>query len=154
MSVYVDANFLVRLYLEYDGSHELREKLESADVKAAWPLPVTDLLRTEVKNAIQRMVFESRQGSPFRTTPESAAAAQANFDDDLSDEVFLKRADFDLRDAEGEIDALVGRHTAAHGFRAYDVLHVAAALRLGCSRFWSHDSAAIKLARLEGLQTD
>lgn len=58
------------------------------------------------------------------------------------------------RNAERQIDTLVGRHTAAHGFRTYDVLHVTTAIHLGCSRFWSYDAAAIKLAKLEGLQTD
>ena len=71
MSIYIDANLLVRFYLEYDGGRELSGLLQSADVKRAWPLPVTDLLRVEVKHGIQRMVFESRDGSAFRTRDTS-----------------------------------------------------------------------------------
>ena len=48
---------------------------------------------------------------------------------------------------------LVHRHTARHGFRTYDILHVATALTLGCENFWSFDERANKLAALEGLQT-
>ncbi|MBI5769186.1 MAG: hypothetical protein HZA93_15440 [Verrucomicrobia bacterium] len=45
------------------------------------------------------------------------------------------------------------RHTASHGFRAYDVAHVASALLLGCDAFWSFDAKASQLAKREGLKT-
>lgn len=44
------------------------------------------------------------------------------------------------------------RHTARHGFRAYDIMHVAAALVLKCQSFWSFRKKACKLAKLEGLK--
>ena len=44
------------------------------------------------------------------------------------------------------------RHTARHGFRTYDLMHVASALLLGCRNFWSFDEKVRKLAALEGLQ--
>ena len=45
------------------------------------------------------------------------------------------------------------QHTARHGFRTYDLLHVASALTLKCDGFWSFDPKASKLAALEGLET-
>ncbi len=51
-------------------------------------------------------------------------------------------------------DRLSYRHTAKHGFRTYDILHVASALLLGCDTFWSFDVKALKLAKLEGLTTN
>jgi predicted nucleic acid-binding protein len=48
----------------------------------------------------------------------------------------------------------VARYTARHGFRTYDILHVASARALGCSRFLTLDAKARKLARLVGLKTD
>jgi predicted nucleic acid-binding protein len=46
------------------------------------------------------------------------------------------------------------RHSAKKGFRTYDILHVAAALCLGCDTFWSFDRKSRDLARLEGLATN
>jgi predicted nucleic acid-binding protein len=48
----------------------------------------------------------------------------------------------------------VHRHTIKRGFRAYDIMHVAAALLLGCDTFWSFDAKAKKLAELEGLKVN
>ncbi len=152
MSIYADANILVRLYLEFEGA-EVRDMLNTEEAVEAWPLPVTDILRCEVINAFQRMVFESRNGGFFRTSPEAAAAATANFEEDLNAGVFLKRVTLPLRGIEEDFDALVGRHTARHGFRTYDILHVASAMTLQCGRFYSFDQKANELARLEGLQT-
>ena len=39
-----------------------------------------------------------------------------------------------------------------HGFRTYDLLHVATALLLECDTFWSFDIKATRLAKLEGLR--
>jgi predicted nucleic acid-binding protein len=58
-----------------------------------------------------------------------------------------------LTDIEREFDSLVRRHTATHGFRTYDIIHVASALKLKCRRFLSFDAKANSLARLAGLKT-
>ena len=154
MKTYADANLLVRLYLQLGGSDEARELLTCKETRLAWPLPVSDLLCFEVKNALQRMVFESRTGGPWRVTPEAAAAAMVDFEDDLKAETFLRRISLSLRDIETQFTALVGRYTAKHGFRTYDVLHVSSALGLGCQKFLSFDKNAKLLAKLQGLQTN
>ena len=153
MKTYVDANFFTRLYLDFDSSGAARDILTSTEMQQNWPLPVTTLLRLEVVNGIQRMVYESRTGGQWRVTPEAADAAIARFDDHLQSGVFLRRVPLTLEQIEHEFSDLAGRHTSKHGFRTYDLLHVSSALRLRCQRFLSFDKKAIKLAALEGLRT-
>lgn len=43
-------------------------------------------------------------------------------------------------------------HTLARGHRSFDILHVAAALRIGAGRFLSFDANQRKLAAVEGLK--
>jgi predicted nucleic acid-binding protein len=153
MKTYVDANALVQLYLHMPGEAAAMTFLSSAPASQALPCPITDLLRFEVGNAIERMVFESRHGSNQRITPESALLAQADFEADFTSGVRLRRVPLTLTDIETEFDALVRRYTAAHGFRTYDVIHVASALKLRCKRFLSFDAKANALAKLVGLKT-
>jgi predicted nucleic acid-binding protein len=54
---------------------------------------------------------------------------------------------------EATFETLAYRHTATGEFRTYDLLHVAAALVLGCDSFWSFDARACRLAKLAGLKT-
>lgn len=152
MSVYADANLMIKMCLDLDAG-EAERQLAAPEVVSMWPLPVTDLLRLEVRNGIQRMVFESRHGGVLRVTPEIAAAGQALFEELLEDGRMLMRVPLTLQDLEARFDQLVLRYTARHGFRTYDILHVASALESNCARFYSFDRKANELARLEGLQT-
>lgn len=153
MNVYLDANFLVRMYLELPGCEEAVRLLNSRSGRRAWPHLVTHLLRFEVINAFQRLVFESRSGGQWRVTAESAAMALADFEKDLGDGVFLARSPLTLEDIESEFDALVARFTAKEGFRTYDLVHVASAQTLKCGKFLTFDDKAKKLATLAGLKT-
>lgn len=154
MKAYVDANFLVRLYLELPGCEEAIRVLKSRGGRRSWPHPVTCLLRFEIVNALHRMVFESRTGGQWRVTPESAAMALADFEQDLSDGLFLARSPLTLEDIASEFNALVARYTAREGFRTYDVMHVASARTMGCGKFLTFDSKAKKLAKLTGMKTN
>ena len=53
---------------------------------------------------------------------------------------------------ERQFEELSLRHTAKYGFRTYDLLHVASALIFDCDTFWSFDTKASRLAKLEGLE--
>jgi len=59
-----------------------------------------------------------------------------------------------LADVKPNFEKLSQRHTAKHGFRTYDMLHVASALTLQCTHFFSFDKKALDLAQLEGLTTN
>lgn len=154
MKTYADANILIRLYLEFDGSGQARDLVTASEVRRHWPLPVPPLLLFEVSNGFQRMVYESRTGGPWRVTPEAAAAAWYEFAAHLEDAKFLQHSPLTLHALEGEVESLVARYTARHGFRTYDIIHVASARALGCSRFLTFDAKARKLAQLVGMQTD
>jgi len=154
MRIYADANLLVRFYLDYAVAGDARRLLTSSHGCRGRPLPVTTLLRMELMNALQRLVFETRQGGQWRVTPEMVAAAWGDFEEDLADGGLFRPAVITLEEIATEFGSLVGRHTARHGFRTYDVVHVASALHLGCDTFWSFDNKARQLAKLEGLKTN
>jgi predicted nucleic acid-binding protein len=154
MTTYLDANLLVRMYLELPGCKEAVELVKSRRGRRSWPFPITHLLRMEVVNAIYRLVFESRTGGQWRVTPESAAIALGDFEQDLADGLFLARSPLALEDIEAEFDDLAARYTSRHGFRTYDVIHVASARTMGSKRFLTFDARAKKLAKLAGLECD
>ena len=153
MKTYVDANALLRLYLDFDGSGQARDLVTASKVRRHWPLPVPLLLLFEVGNGLQRMVFESRAGGQWTVTPEAAAAAWYEFTMHLDQAAFLQRSPLTLHEMEGDVESLTARYTARHGFRTYDILHVASARALGCSRFLTFDAKARKLAQLVGMKT-
>jgi len=153
MKTYLDANALVRLYLQLSGWEELRGWMTSQQGRRGWPSPLTDLLRMEATNAIHRMVYESRTGGQWRITPESAAIGLAELAEHLAEGSMLQRAPLALTAVESQFDLLSARYTARHGFRTYDLLHVASAVTLGCTRFLSFDAKANALAKLAGLET-
>jgi predicted nucleic acid-binding protein len=147
MNLYVDANALVRLYLQSPDCAKISAAIGLEKVH------ITDLIRFEVTNAIERMVFESRVGAPWRVSQETAMVAQADFELQQKASQFLKVVPLTLTDIETEFDTLMRRYPAAHGFRTYDIIHVASALKLRCNRFLSVDAKANALAKLLGLKT-
>jgi predicted nucleic acid-binding protein len=154
MTIYLDANFLVRMYLELPGCEEAVELVKSRRSRRSWPFPITRLIKMEVVNALNRLVFESRTGGQWRVTPESATMAIGDFQQDLIDGLFLARSPLALEDIEPEFDDLAARYTERYGFRTYDVIHVASARTMGSKRFLTFDAKAKKLAKLAGLQTE
>ena len=152
MSPYADINYFTRLYLELEGAEEARGWAKDAALQAAVPLPVTWLTELELINAFQRCVFVTRTEGRLRVTSEFAGAAQQEFRDALSAGQFLRPALVPYSRLKEKFEELSLRHTVAHGFRTYDLLHVAFALLLGCDIFWSFDVKALELAALEGLR--
>lgn len=153
MKVYADTNFFTNVWANLTESDEARSLLQSVS-QSHGRLPVTRLLRMEFTNALQRLVYESRHGTQIlHFSPEAALIARAEFEDEMLAGDLLQWEAVDDDDLELAFDALAYRHTAKHGFRTYDILHVASALMLGCDTFWSFDKKARKLASLEGLLT-
>jgi predicted nucleic acid-binding protein len=152
MRPYADTNFLTRAYLELPDSPEADRLLLAAKRGESAPLPLTWLHRVETVNAFQLHVFLSRETGQAFISPEQAALALANFRSDLQAAGFLRSIAIPAAELEKQFEELSLRHTAKHGFRTYDLLHVASALALKCDNFWSFDSKASKLAALEGLK--
>ncbi|MBU6399121.1 MAG: type II toxin-antitoxin system VapC family toxin [Verrucomicrobia bacterium] len=153
MIAYADTNFFTRLYLPLADSDEASRLFAQAQAAASPPLPVTWLHRLEIINAFQLQVFAGSRHGQLRVTSEQAAAAHATFRTDLLHPAFLRPVHLSPDRVEEQFEELALRHTAKHGFRTYDVIHVASALLLACDTFWSFDPKASRLAALEGLRT-
>ncbi len=151
MRPYADTNFFSRFYLRLAETKDIAGQLEQAQAAGSPPLPVTWLHRVETVNAFQLYVFAGKSGGRTRVTPEQAAAAHAAFRADLANPTFLRSVQIEVAALEAQFEELALRHTARHGFRTYDVVHVASALLLNCDTFWSFDPKASRLAALEGL---
>ena len=153
MAAYCDTNFLVRLLIESEESATAVRRLQSLRGTRAQAIPVTWLIEVEVANALQLAVFLGRQGAQPHVGPQQADVAQARFDEWLQDGMHFAAASLASGELAVEARRISLRHTARHGFRAYDVIHVASALLLKRDVFWSFDLKASQLAKLEGLRT-
>jgi len=151
MRQYADTNFFTRLYLPLPQSPEALSLANETRKVGAERLPVSWLLEVEIANAFEQCVFIARTSGQLRVSPEAAGAAHALFAEDLARADFLIAAPLDVNDLKDTARELALRHTARSGFRTYDLLHVAAALLLGCDTVWSFDVKARSLARAEGL---
>jgi len=152
MKPYADTNLFTRLYLLLPGTAEAIGFTNRACEANAEPFPVLWLHRMELANAFEMHVFFGREPGQVRVTPEQAAVAAASFQEDLRAGAFLRAARLSETLLEDEFMALSRRFTARHGFRTYDLIHVAAARLLGCDHFFSFDRQALKLAKLAGLK--
>lgn len=151
MRPYADSNFFTRFYLVLPDSQSAAELLATARKEGAPLLPITWLHRLEVVNAFELHIFGGKKQGQIRITPEQAATAQADFRADLGQRDFMQVIELAQERLLEKVEDLSLRYTASHGFRAYDVIHVASALLLECDTFWSFDAKASHLAKLEGL---
>lgn len=154
MKPYADTNVLTRLYLRLPETAVAANLVRQAVIDGDDHPPITWLHRAEFSNAIEIHVFLGRQGGHVRVTPEQASAAHAWFGGDLEEQRLFIPAAVDPEELVFEAGNLSMRHTAKHGFRTYDVMHVGSALLLGCDAFWSFDAKARQLAVLEGLKVN
>ena len=153
MKPYADTNFLTALFCGGAHGEQAAATHKAAEARRIGPLPVTPMLSLEFINALQQLVFLSRHGvQNLRFTPEIAMFKEELFIREMADGIVWNIIKPDVADFEKMYTALVHRHTATHGFRTYDIIHVASAIVLGCDTFWSFDEKARKLAKLEGLK--
>lgn len=138
---YVDPSALRRLYV-----HDAQSRAFAGwrgRVKGA--LPTTLHGRAELVNSIMLAVFRRD------LTPDAAADAVANLDDDyLAGRLAL--VDLLWRRTLEQAAELSLVHTRTLGTRTLDVLHVASALTIGCRRFITYDERQGELARAVGLK--
>jgi predicted nucleic acid-binding protein len=151
MRPYAGTNFLVSLYLDVGSFDVARKQVVEAFARQSDALPVTSLLWVEITNAFELHVHLARHGGQWRVSPETAGAAIAAFDEHVREAGMFFTCDVSWSELRREFRALSQRHTAKHGFRTYDILHVAHARLLGCDEFWSFDGKARMLAELEGM---
>ena len=152
MKPYADTNFFTRVYLSLPESEQADQLFIRAQSRGASRLPVTWLHQMELANAIELSVWLGKQGGQPRVIPQNAAVAMAAFRSDLDEEGFLHQVSIEISALQPLFEEMAARHTAKHGFRTYDILHVASAQLLGCDHFFSFDVKATALASIEGFK--
>jgi len=109
------------------------------------PISVSLFNDFEFENSVRLSVFRKM------TDPNTATTMLANYATDKR----LGKIDLvicDLSEVLAQAKGLSLAHSQAGGHRAYDILHVAAALRLGATEFLSFDGNQRKLAKSVGLK--
>ncbi|MGE0581368.1 MAG: type II toxin-antitoxin system VapC family toxin [Steroidobacteraceae bacterium] len=139
MTTYLDSSALVPVYVPGHFSAGARDA-----VRVAGQVPFTALHQLEVSNAFEMLV-----GRGLLTRAEGHAV-QRQLRDDLGHQR-LSAVSLDLEQVFIDAARLSRDHTAKLLTRSPDLLHVAAAHVLGCSRFVSADDRQLAAAKASGL---
>lgn len=140
MKTYFDSSALVKIYVNEPNSEQARR-----EVVASRQVPVTWLHRLEVGNAL--LVLAGRSA----LTSEEAHGHLDHFDDDRQAQR-LADVSPDWPKVFHEAVQLTRHHAEKLLCRSLDVLHVAIAIELGCTRLVSADGRQLALARAVGLK--
>lgn len=140
MNTYFDTGVLVKNYCHERNSQEAIALI----LAERPPFPLTHLLEAELRNAFRLKLFRGE-----------ITASQVHQSLNLLDED-IQEGRFELtRPDEGDIyrrtERLSQLHTAQLGTRLPDIIHVAAALAVGSSRFVSFDQQQRAIAKKAGL---
>lgn len=139
MSSYADSSFLVSLYTLDANSTPAAARMRQVDR----PILLTPFGELELANALSLRLFRKELSAA------EVERARALFAKDIADGVFqrkpLSQAIFDAA------IRIANKRTPHLGTRTLDILHIASALELGASAFYTFDRGQAKLARAEGL---
>lgn len=135
MSIYLDSSFLISLY-SADGNTSIA--IDTVRV-VRQPLLITVLTELEFVNGLGLQVFRKQ------IFPAEAQLSNDTFERNLQNGAFQLKP---LPENVFERSRSLSRKTTPQrGTRAADLLHVAAALELGATAFYSFDLRQRKLAR-------
>jgi predicted nucleic acid-binding protein len=141
MTVCCDTSFLFSVYANDVHSGAALSELR----RIGLAVHISVLNQYELENALRLATFRMLY---------SALTVQgflAEFESDIAGGRLIL-ATCNLASVVAEARRLSAVHTPKRGQRAFDVLHVAAALDLGANQFLSFDVNQRKMARAEGLQ--
>jgi predicted nucleic acid-binding protein len=138
LNIYVDTSFLVCLYLPDVHSPQAHQHMASQP--RVW---LTPLHLAEVAHAVAQQVFQRR------VSATEADRAYDNFENDRLAGLWLEAPVPEVA-WEAAVD-LARQHVARLGCRTLDTLHIASALELGATKFWTFDQRQQKLAKAVGL---
>jgi len=137
--IYADTSFFVSLYLPDRHSEEAHTRV--AERPEIW---LTPLHRAEWAHAIAQHVFQRR------ISAREAQQVYRSFELDRRNNVWVETS---LPDMTFETCVRIAHvHVARLGARTLDTLHVASALELASTNFWTFDLRQAKLAEAEGLK--
>jgi predicted nucleic acid-binding protein len=141
LSIYADTSFVVPLYLFERHSAAAAQRMLSSP--RLW---LTPLHNAEWIHAIERRVFQKD------LSHHDAQQIYTDFEKDRNLRVWLE---VPLPESAFAVCCELSRHyTARLGTRTLDTLHVACALELKATGFWTFDERQSKLARTVGLRTE
>jgi predicted nucleic acid-binding protein len=140
MNAYFDSAIIAKLYVQEVNSGDVI-RLVSAE---ASPYVFTHWQEIEVRNALRLKLFRQE------ITLEQLQASLAAFDEDIAAGLWY-RPDYVLAEVHDRAALLSANHATVIGCRTLDIFHVAAALTIGTSRFFSLDERQRELAKREGL---
>ena len=139
MSIYADTSLIVSLYVRDSHSAEAQRRMASKPV--VW---LTPLHRAEFAHAVEQHVFRRQ------LSLQESQRVFADFDADRAAGVWVEVGFPDL--AFEACAQLARRHVGRLGVRTLDTLHVASALELKATQFWTLDERQARLAQAEGLK--
>jgi predicted nucleic acid-binding protein len=141
VKTYVDSSALVPIYVPEAFSPRARH-----EVRAARQVPFTPLHSLEIRNA-----FHLLCGRGNISTAELRSVL-GWLEDDLAAHR-LARLPVDFARLFARADQLVAAHASRLLCRSLDILHVACALQLECTRFVTADDRQLALAKVVGMTT-
>ena len=141
MEAYFDSSILVKAYCPEPNSSEALDLI----LAEAAPLSLTHLQEAEIRNALRLKVFRQELSAP------GLKISLSLFDEDIR-VGRLARPHYDLLAVYRRAELLSSQYSTTTGARTLDILHVAAALELGLSRFVSFDQRLRTMAKKAGLK--
>lgn len=141
--IYAESSFLVSLIMPDGNTEEAIRLSEGLELPLAFNL----LLKLEVTNAIRLRVAA-------RELDETKAAQCEGKIADLLERGMWKNTEPVWENVFRRSIGFSRTHTSSKWTRAFDVLHVAAAVELGATEFWSFDKRQRTLALEVGLRVN
>lgn len=137
---YLDTGFALKRYVQEPNSPAARATLLTYKP----PLYLPDILEMEIVNALHGKVFRGEM------TESERDQCLADFQVDIATG-FWHRVSIGPTSLRNRVVAIAALRTASLGCRTLDILHIAAALELGCTDFLSFDHRQRSAALAEGL---
>lgn len=147
MIAYPDTSFLCAIYRRQDNSPAAAAHFKTMPEA----LHVSSLLLFEFRQSLRFQVWLHAQNPLKGFSQTECDQAMADLQSDLDSGVTLI-VPVDWSEVHHIAERLSTRYTAARGYRAFDLLHIATALHLDARNFLSFDNRQRKAATSEGLK--
>lgn len=141
-----DTSFLCALYRQQVNSEQAITAFESLGT----PLVISPLLAFEFRQSVRFQMFLRSRDAAKGYLEADGLRMLADFESDVESGALMV-LECHWPDVAGEAERLSERHTQRRGARAFDLLHIATALRWQASAFLSFDGLQREIAVAEGL---